>query len=80
MTLRVGIDGRWVSRFYADGFMPLTGQFYWQNGREVGNFPAFDVFVSAKVQTFRFFFKMENLTRAVGLSPDIFYQIFFLLY
>lgn len=75
MTLRVGIDGRWVSRFYADGFMPLTGQFYWQNGREVGNFPAFDVFVSAKVQTFRFFFKMENLTRAVGLSPDIFYQI-----
>jgi hypothetical protein len=75
MFLRAGIDGRWVSRFYADGFMPLTGQFYWQNGREVGNFPALDVFVSAKVQTFRFFFKMENLTRAVGLSQAIFYQI-----
>lgn len=75
MTLRFGVDGRWASQFYADGFMPLTGQFYWQNKREVGNFPALDVFISAKIQTFRLFFKMENLTRAVGLSQAIFYQI-----
>ncbi len=75
LRLRVGLNVRYFSNFFADNYHSFIGQFTWQRQTEIGNYPALDIYVSAKVQTFKMFVKMENLTRAFGLRKDVFYQV-----
>jgi Putative porin len=74
MLTRIGFDLRFASKWYAPTYMPMTGQFFQQNVATVGEYPAVDVFLSFKVQRFRFFAKMENLIG--GYSNTSFYQTF----
>ena len=74
MLTRIGFDLRYASKWYAPNYMPITGQFFQQDGRTVGEFPALDVFLSFKVQRFRFYAKMENLVG--GYSNTSFFQTY----
>ncbi len=74
MLTRIGFDVRFASKWYAPTYMPITGQFFQQDISTVGEFPLVDVFLSFKVQRFRFFAKMENLVG--GYSNTSFYQTF----
>ena len=61
MLARVGVDLRYASAWFAPSYMPLTGQFFVQETATAAAHPSLDVFLSLKVQSFRFFIKMENL-------------------
>ncbi len=72
MLARFGLDLRMNNTYLADQYFPLTGQFYLQNDRDVKLYPAVDAFFSFKVDRFRAFAKMENLTSFI--SKDIYYH------
>ncbi len=74
MLARVGFDLRYASAWFAPAYMPLTGQFYVQETEKVAAHPSLDAFLSFKVQSFRFFVKMENLLGAYTGSR--YYQIY----
>ena len=61
MLAQIGFDLRYASAWFAPAYMPLTGQFYVQETGKVAAHPSFDAFLSFKVQSFRFFVKMENV-------------------
>lgn len=61
MLARLGFDVRYATAWFAPAYMPLTGQFYVQETGKVAAHPSVDAFLSFKVQSFRFFVKMENL-------------------
>ncbi len=76
MLLRVGADVRYHTAFYAPRLMPLTGQWFQQRVAMVGDVPVVDLFLSLRVQTFRFFVKMDNFSRTLGVSDKVYYQAF----
>jgi hypothetical protein len=61
MMVKVGVDARLSTGYAAPSYNPLIGQFYLQNEQTLPFTPLIDFFLSFKVQTFRFFVKIENL-------------------
>lgn len=62
MLARIGFDFRMNTSYFADAYQPLTGQFHLQDNQNIQLYPALDFFLSFKVQTFKAFAKMENMT------------------
>ncbi len=62
MLIRGGVDFKWNTAYFADDYQAATGQFHLQDQVEIGAYPNLDVFTSFKVQTFRFYLKLENMT------------------
>ncbi len=73
LDTRFGLDLRLNETFYANSFFPLLSKFYVQRKQEVKLYPALDAHLSFRVDSFRFFLKMENLTAL--FSDEIYYQI-----
>lgn len=61
MLTKIGVDARLTSPYKAPGYQPLIGQFHLQREQELPFTTLLDAFLSFKVKTFRFFFKVENL-------------------
>ena len=72
MFTRTGFDFILNSTYLADSYQILTGQFHLQDDRNVQAYPNLDFFFNFKVDRFRFFVKVENLTSL--LTTDIYYQ------
>ncbi len=66
LQIRLGADLRMNNNYFANNYNPLVGQFYLQDANRLEFFPAIDTNVSIKVRQFRFFVKMENMTRLFG--------------
>ncbi len=62
MLARMGFDFRMNTSYFADNYMPATGQFHLQDDVEIKLYPALDFFTSFKVKTLRAFAKIENVT------------------
>jgi len=73
MLLNIGVDFRINSEFRPDAYQPLTWQFHLQDTLTQKPYPWIDVFAAFKVQSFRFFFRYENLNTLWNKS-DVFYQ------
>lgn len=73
MQLEVGADFRINSEFRPDAYQPLTWQFHLQDTITQKPYAWLDGFVAFKVQTFRFFFRYENL-QTLWNKSDVFYQ------
>jgi hypothetical protein len=61
MLTRIGVDARLTAPYRAPGYNPLIGQFHLQKEQDLPFTPLLDAFLSFRVKTFRFFFKIENL-------------------
>ncbi len=61
MLTRIGVDARLIAPYRPPGYNPLIGQFHLQKEQDLPFTPLLDVFLSFRVKTFRFFFKIENL-------------------
>lgn len=61
LLLNTGVDFRINSAFTPDAYQPFLGQFHLQDSIRQAPYPWLDAFVAIKIQTFRFFFRMENL-------------------
>lgn len=62
LTFEIGVDCRYNTAYYANAYMPATGQFYLQDEVEVGNFPVMSVYINAHLKMFRAFVMIYNMS------------------
>ena len=60
LRLQVGMDGRFNTRYYAQGYNPALSVFYNQNETSVGNYPYLDAFIAAKWKRMRILLKYQH--------------------
>lgn len=72
LRFKIGIDGRYNTKYYAFGYNPATGQFYNQREVEVGGYPMLDFYVVAKWKRMRIFLKVAHLNQDVFDTREYF--------
>jgi len=60
LFLQTGITFNYFTKYYANDYNPIVGDFYIQNQKQIGEFPMFDFFVNAKVRQTRIYLKAEH--------------------
>lgn len=60
LFIQTGVTLNYFTKYKANDYNPLLGEFYIQNQKEIGDFPMLDFFINAKVRTFRMFLKAEH--------------------
>lgn len=60
LYIQSGVTLNYFTKYKANDYNPLLGEFYIQNQKEIGDFPMLDFFINAKVRTFRMFLKAEH--------------------
>ncbi|KGO88852.1 putative porin [Flavobacterium suncheonense] len=60
LYIQTGVTLNYFTKYKANDYNPLLGEFYIQNQKEIGDFPMMDFFINAKVRTFRMFLKAEH--------------------
>lgn len=65
MFIQTGIVFNYFTKYYANDYNPLLGEFYVQNETKIGGFPMFDFFINAKVRQARLFLKAEHFNSAM---------------
>lgn len=76
LQVRFGFDLRYNDAYFSEYYNPVTGQFQLQNRKLVAFYPAVDGFLSIRIDKFRAFIKMENMTSFLR-SNELFYQTAF---
>ena len=61
MYLQVGIDFMYNTAYYANAYNPVLQQFYFQNDKEIGNYPYLDAYIRIKINRFQFSVKGTHL-------------------
>jgi len=61
LYFQAGVTGQYFSRFYADQYNPLLGDFIRQDRHTIGEYPRVDVYVNAKIKQTRIYFKYEHV-------------------
>lgn len=64
MLLQTGVTFQYFTKYYANDYNPLLGEFYIQNERKIGDFPMMDFFINARVKQTRIFLKAEHFNSA----------------
>ncbi len=72
MFLQTGITFNYFTKFYANDYNPILGEFFVQNQTQIGAFPNFDIFANARIQRTRIFLKAEHFNSA--MSGNTFYS------
>jgi hypothetical protein len=65
LFLQTGLDFHWNSAYYADGFMPLTQQFYIQDKQKVGDYLQCAIFINARLKKTNLFCKVTNVAQGL---------------
>lgn len=60
MFIQTGFTLNYFTKYYANDYSPVIGEFFVQNERKIGNFPMLDFFINAKVSTAQIFLKAEH--------------------
>lgn len=60
LFLQTGFTLNYFTKFYANDYNPVVGDFYIQNQKQIGNFPMIDFFLNAKIQQTRIYLKAEH--------------------
>nr|WP_262921668.1 putative porin [Pontibacter ruber] len=58
---QIGAEMYLPTGYKADAYMPVTQQFYLQNGFQVKTYPVVDVFIAADIRSLNVFLKMSNV-------------------
>ncbi len=61
LHLQIGAGVNYSSAYYADAYMPATGEFYLQSEKKYGNYPFIDVFLNARIKAVRVFVKVDHV-------------------
>lgn len=60
LYLQTGFTFQYFTKYYANDYNPLIGEFYVQNVDKIGDFPLVDFFINARVKRARIFLKAEH--------------------
>jgi len=72
LLLNVGVDFRINGAFTPDAYQPFLGQFQLQDDQQQAVYPWLDAFVTAKIQSFRFFLRFENMAPLWNPAENLF--------
>ena len=72
MFLQTGITFNYFTKFYANDYNPILGEFFVQNQTQIGAFPNFDIFANARIQRTRIYLKAEHFNSS--MSGNNFYS------
>lgn len=72
LRVQIGLDGRFNTKYYVQGYNPALSVFYNQNEVEVGNYPYIDAFVSAKWKRMRILIKYQHLNKGLFGNNEYF--------
>jgi Putative porin len=61
LFLQTGITANYFTKYFANEYNPVIGDFFVQNSKKIGNFPMIDLFVNGKIRQTRIFFKAEQI-------------------
>lgn len=64
MFLQTGVILNYFTKFYADDYNPILGEFFVQKDKQIGEFPMLDFFVNARVKQTRIYLKAEHFNSA----------------
>ena len=64
LYLQLGLSFKYFTKYTANAYHPLLGEFYVQDQREIGAFPLLDFFINAKVKQTRIYLKAEHFNSA----------------
>lgn len=60
LFLQTGFTFNYFTKYLANDYNPVIGEFFVQNKKEIGNFPNLDFFINAKIQRTRIYIKAEH--------------------
>lgn len=66
MLLQMGVTCNYFTKYYADDYIPVIGEFYVQKNTKIGEFPLLDFFVNARVKQTRIYLKAEHINALFG--------------
>ena len=61
LTMQLGWNVSYHTKYYAYAYMPSTGMFYLQDDQKIGNYPFFDFFLNLQIKRARIFVKTDGL-------------------
>jgi len=62
LTMQLGWDVCFNTKYYAYSYMPSTGMFHLQEDRKIGNYPFFDFFLNFQIKRGRIFIKTDGIS------------------
>ncbi|MGO4818432.1 putative porin [Flavobacterium sp. W22_SRS_FP1] len=60
LFLQTGITLNYFTKYLANDYNPVTGEFFVQNKKEIGSYPNLDFFINVKIQRTRIYLKAEH--------------------
>lgn len=64
LFLQTGVTLNYFTKYYANDYNPVIGEFFVQNKKEIGNFPNLDFFFNARIQRTRIYLIAEHFNSA----------------
>ncbi len=71
LFLQTGVVFNYFTKFYANDYNPVIGEFFVQEEKQIGGYPNLDFFINAKIQRTRVYLKAEHFNSS--LSGNNFY-------
>lgn len=65
---QAGVVFNYFTKYYANDYNPVIGEFFVQDKKEIGNYATFDVFINARIRQTRFYVKGEHLNALFSSS------------
>lgn len=72
LFLQTGVTLNYFTKYMANDYNPVIGEFFIQNKKEIGNYPNLDFFINAKIQRTRVYLKAEHFNSS--FSGNNFYS------
>ena len=60
LQVQTGIIANYFTKYYANDYNPIVGEFFTQTNKEIGDFPMLDFFINARIRQTRIFLKAEH--------------------
>ncbi|OOV20346.1 putative porin [Flavobacterium sp. LM4] len=60
LYIQTGIIFNYFTKYYANDYNPVIGEFFVQNTKEIGGYPTFDFFLNGRIRQTRIYLKAEH--------------------
>ncbi len=65
LFFQTGVTLNYFTKYQANAYNPILGEFFVQNKKEIGNYPNLDFFINAKIQRTRIYLKAEHFNSSL---------------
>lgn len=74
LTLQLGVDAHYHTKYYAPGYEPALLQFYNQQEKEIGNYPISTLYANLHLKQTRFFVMFYNVATKI-IKPQEYFSL-----